>query len=597
MLPNLASRGRNDPVYFMAIAVSTAAFILAISLIIARPIILSKLVIPLAVAYYSSDKVITQEGLDELNTLLIYMAPLALLIGCLAFGYAFIWRYLSARLPAGGKFAIQPSSIAPVSAVEICYLLATLAIALILRLHSLSRSLTSDEIFTAMHFVEVDSVWKVLSSYISFNNHIAYSILAWCSQSIFGRSEWAFRLPALLLGLASLYLFWVFVRSVLGSKIAIIATFALAISPSHVEWSVTGRGYSGMIFFTLLSTSKYLKLLERLSYRDSLVFITASVIGIYFHLYAAFVTIVQILFLLLFVRNQLRDQRFAVSHDLPIYKESFQLLWISLSAIILLVLICYAPVLPNLIFTIVKKGHGTFQPFFPFTVISELSGYTWGPLLIVSFTVFLLGLISLWKLDSKKASYFALLLLVPLGIVWITRPIYLFARFFTYFLPYYILLLSLGFVMLWDIAIRRYARVYRYLLCVLYITLVASIVYRWAENSWYDVSQHGFREAARDMAADTEQESAACAIGSGAELFQYYSEKNIFLPYDMNQLEHIMQKYPTVKCAYFDDSGNPREPFRYREMREFLVKNAEVKRYGYSLVFTHRTHRKEATVK
>jgi uncharacterized membrane protein len=160
-----------------------------------------------------------------------------------------------------------------------------------------------------MHFIEFDSVWKALSSYISFNNHIAYSILAWCSQSIFGRSEWAFRLPALLLGLASLYLLWLFVRSVLGSNMALLATFALALSPPHVAWSVTGRGYAGMLFATLLSTSMYLRLLERPSYRDCLVFIVASVIGIYFHLYAAFVTIVQSLFLLRCARRQLCDQR------------------------------------------------------------------------------------------------------------------------------------------------------------------------------------------------------------------------------------------------------------------------------------------------
>jgi hypothetical protein len=571
----------------MAIAVAIAAFILAISLILVRPIILSKLVIPLAVAYYSSDGVITQEGVDELNVLLIYMAPLSLLIGCLAVCYAFMWRYFSTRLPAGGTFAIQPASFPPVSALEICSLLTTLAIALILRLHSLTRGLTFDEISSAMHFVEFDSVWKALSSYISFNNHIAYSILAWCSQAIFGRSEWAFRLPALLLGLASLPLFWIFVRSVLGSKIAIMATFALAISPPHVEWSVTGRGYSGMIFSTLLSTYMYLKLLARPSYRDSLVFIMASVIGIYFHLYAGFVIIIQIFFLLLFVRSQFRDQRFTIPIYWPLHKESFQIIWISFAVIVLLSLSCYAPVLPALVFTIVKKGHGTFQPLFPFAVIHNLSGSIWEPLAILLFLVFLLGLISLWKSHNKQANYFALLLLVPLVIVWVARPIYLFPRFFTYFLPYYVLLLSFGFLVLWDFASRHYTKVNRYLLSALCIILVGLLLYTWTNNSWSAVEQHGFREAARDMAVDIKQESALCAIGSGAELFQYYSKTNIFLPYDLEQFEQLLEKYSEVKCAYFATS-NPREPFRYREIREFLVQNAEVKRYTRSIVFTYR---------
>ena len=337
----------------------------------------------------------------------------------------------------------------------------------------------------------------------------------------------------------------------------------------------------------------YLKLLERPSSRDGLVFIVASVIGIYFHLYAAFVTIVQSLFLLLFARSQLSDQSFTISRSWPLYKESFQILWIAFAAIVLLSLSCYAPVLPELVFQVVKRGHGTFQPFFPFTVMHDFSGGTWGLLTTVLVLVCLLGLISLWKLHSKEATYFAWLLLVPLGIVWIARPIYLVPRFLTYFLPYYVLLLSFGCVTLWDFASRRYARVYRYLLCTLCLILVGFVLSTWTNHSWYAVGQHGFREAARDMAVDVEPERALCAIGSGAELFQYYSGKNIFLPHNMDQFEQILGKYSEVRCAYFDLS-NRREPFGYREIREFLVQNAEVKRYAQSIVFTYR---KEAIVK
>jgi hypothetical protein len=93
------------------------------------------------------------------------------------------------------------------------------------------------------------------------------------------------------------------------------------------------------------------------------------------------------------------------------------------------------------------------------------------------------------------------------------------------------------------------------------------------------------------MAVDTEQEHALCAIGPGAELFQYYSKKNILFPNDMDQFEHILEKYAEVQCAYFAIS-HPREP--QRDIREFLVQNAEVKRYAKSTVFTYR---KGATVK
>jgi hypothetical protein len=97
------------------------------------------------------------------------------------------------------------------------------------------------------------------------------------------------------------------------------------------------------------------------------------------------------------------------------------------------------------------------------------------------------------------------------------------------------------------------------------------------------MEQHGFREVARAMAVDTEQEYALCAIGPGAELFQYYSKKNILLPDDIGQFKDILGKYAKVKCAYFATS-HPREP--QRDIREFLVQNAEVQRYDASTVFT-----------
>src|SRR5262249_23030830 len=152
------------------------------------------------------------------------------------------------------------------------YLLLILTVALLCRLYPLNRGLGQDELYTAVHFVEVRSLWKTLFSNDAFNNHIGYSLMARFSEELLGRSEWALRLPALLLGMATLYIFFAFGRSILGYIPALLATLLLALSPSHIVWSVEARGYSAMIFSTLLSSHLYFKLLRRPVRRDAVLF-------------------------------------------------------------------------------------------------------------------------------------------------------------------------------------------------------------------------------------------------------------------------------------------------------------------------------------
>jgi len=108
------------------------------------------------------------------------------------------------------------------------YLLPILTVALLCRLYPLNRGLGQDELYTAVHFVEVRSLWKTIFSNDAFNNHIGYSLMARFSEGLLGRSEWALRLPALLLGMATLYIFFVFGRSILGHIPALLGTLVLA---------------------------------------------------------------------------------------------------------------------------------------------------------------------------------------------------------------------------------------------------------------------------------------------------------------------------------------------------------------------------------
>src|SRR6266699_1927884 len=69
--------------------------------------------------------------------------------------------------------------------------LAIVVLAAVVRLGPLQRGLGFDELFTAIHFVQTDTIWQPATTWLTFNNHIAYSLLARLSVGVFGMREWA----------------------------------------------------------------------------------------------------------------------------------------------------------------------------------------------------------------------------------------------------------------------------------------------------------------------------------------------------------------------------------------------------------------------
>ena len=308
---------------------------------------------------------ITQsESIDVNNRFLTLMQIATLGVTFAGLIYVFCWYYIAPKLPehSPSKTIYRSLSLSN-SAFEILFLMTSLIVAITIRLQSIDRGLDYDELFTVIHFVDVHSIWTTISSYIVFNNHIAYSILSYLSKTIFGRDEWAFRLPALLMGLISLCFFWYFIRTFVDKKVATLATFTLAIIPTHVEWSISSRGYSGLLLFVLIASFSYLRLLREPSHRYWGIFVLASVAGIYMHLYALLVTVSQFILVLLLA---LKQSYFSKTRPY-LNAQSFRLIWSAFWIIVVLSFICYLPVLFKLIYWISRRNHATFQLFFPIT--------------------------------------------------------------------------------------------------------------------------------------------------------------------------------------------------------------------------------------
>ena len=122
-----------------------------------------------------------------------------------------------------------------------------------LRLVHLNSDLWLDEIGTLVSYLRLP-VTEIVRTYLSMNQHLLYSVLARLSVVCFGESAWAIRLPAALFGIGAIPALYFMARQITSEREALLASALLAFSYHHIWFSQDARGYSAMVFFSLLGT-------------------------------------------------------------------------------------------------------------------------------------------------------------------------------------------------------------------------------------------------------------------------------------------------------------------------------------------------------
>jgi hypothetical protein len=140
-------------------------------------------------------------------------------------------------------------------------LLGILAAGTALRMYRLGEGLWLDEVLALEHYFR-QPVGAILTTYESQNQHYLYSLLARASLLLLGESAWALRLPAVAFGIASLAALYALGREVSTAREALLATALAAVSYHHVWFSQNARGYTGLLFWTLLSTWVFVRALD-----------------------------------------------------------------------------------------------------------------------------------------------------------------------------------------------------------------------------------------------------------------------------------------------------------------------------------------------
>ena len=167
-------------------------------------------------------------------------------------------------------------------------LLVILAVCVLLCFHRLGDALWFDEIATYVHYARLPLA-QILTTYDDQNQHILYSVLAHAAFVAFGEGAWALRLPAALLGVGSVWALFLLARQVASTREALLASALLGVSYQLIWFSQNARGYTGLLFLTLLSSWLFVRGLREARPHLWLLYAVTVALGTYIHMTMLFV--------------------------------------------------------------------------------------------------------------------------------------------------------------------------------------------------------------------------------------------------------------------------------------------------------------------
>lgn len=408
--------------------------------------------------------------------------------------------------------------------------LALTAVALLLRVWGINTDLWLDEIVTVVSYMRLSPL-ETLSTFHSANQHALNSVLGSISIRVLGESAWAVRLPVLLFGVATVPVFFALAREVTERREAIFATLFLTMSYHHVWFSQNARGYSGMIFFTVLSSLFLVRWLcngTTRDRRDWLWFSLCSGLGMLSLLNYAFVIAGQFLAVLIMFAGERNWSR------LPVLVGSGVL-------IVALTVLGYAAMLPDMIGYFSGGGAemGWQNPLaFARVVVSGLTSTLPAmalPALVAGGIIAVTG----WISYLKHQRIIALMLVLPVVLnvaALVLLDFGAYPRSFLYILPFGVLILMRGAFALGGWVVRHF-RTIELAGYVLPLLLLAGSLVMLPYNYRYPKQDYsGSLAYAREQAAP---DDVIAAVGYLATGYRVYYAPDLAFPKNAEALDAL----------------------------------------------------------
>ena len=311
------------------------------------------------------------------------------------------------------------------SGKELAVLTLLVAVAILLRLYKLDYGIWLDEMLTFVNYMPM-SVGDILSTYDDANNHLLFTVLARVSFWLFGESTWALRLPAVLFGVASIPALYFFARKVVSGREALFCAALFTLSYHHIWFSQNARGYTALLFWTLVSSTFFIEALRSNRPQQWIYYAIAASMGAFVHLSMGFLVVAHISIYLMWALKQRPNWS----------AETWNGILIGFMLTALLCFQIYALVLPQMIGGGLSSGaQGTVSEWTnPLWTLLEIVrgmriGFTSGFVALLAFIVFSVGVIDYFRREPIVLG----LLFIPTSLgflVMISIGYTLFPRFF-----------------------------------------------------------------------------------------------------------------------------------------------------------------------
>jgi uncharacterized membrane protein len=136
--------------------------------------------------------------------------------------------------------------------------------AIALRLYGFDRTLGGKDEAEMLLYFGYRPVQFIVSSFFESSNHIFHSVMTQLMVQVFGPdNEMGLRLPVFILGILCL---WIIYRTALlfsrSTYLAYLALLMAVVNPTHIFYSQHARGYSFIMFFSIVVVYAIIRILE-----------------------------------------------------------------------------------------------------------------------------------------------------------------------------------------------------------------------------------------------------------------------------------------------------------------------------------------------
>jgi hypothetical protein len=448
---------------------------------------------------------------------------------------------IAARILDASRPATVPGPVEPPGSLgrgEWAFLGLLTALAAVLRLPGLDSSLTYDEVTFARSMVLKTPLHIFVLGAVNMSQFMNW--LAWATTHVVGFSEVSMRLPAFAFGVAVVPVTYLFARRWLGRAEAAGVAALLTVSTQAVIYSQEAKGYSASALFAVGATWSFLEAGRRGWRRDWAIYGLCA-LGLGFaHMLSMLIIVTHVLLSLI-----LPDRRRLVSP--------------------LLVTLAYVAVALGLIFSVSAplsaqaQATGSEMHYGTAALTDKLVrslGIPWAPG-PWSYAMAAFALVGAFRLGRvNKVLLGVSILPVALGLLlnaYVMKWVYM--RYFNFYHPFYLILVSLGAVALGSLVARadRGRGVVLALARVAPLALLALWLWPSSQSlrTYYARERYPFKAVGRWVAA-LPQGSRVVAGGFGADIYTFYApgvlQRRDFAAF----CDYVMQHRPEYVLTFLE---------------------------------------------